>query len=74
MKFASAILFATTLGMLIPSQAYSSSNERARTPPRTAKVQKVEVYRLVYIVDEKGHMVLVRHDNARVRQGAKVSR
>ena len=74
MNFVSAILIAITLGMLLPSQAYSSSNERARTPPRTAKVQKVEVYRLVYIVDEKGHMVLVRHDNALVRQGAKVPR
>ena len=74
MNFVSAILIAITLGMLLPSQAYSSSNERARTPPRTAKVQRVEVYRLVYIVDEQGHMVLVRHDNALVRQGAKVSR
>ena len=74
MNFVSAILIAITLGILLPSQAYSSSNERARTPPRTAKVQRVEVYRLVYIVDEKGHMVLVRHDNALVRQGAKVPR
>ena len=74
MNFVSAILIAITLGILLPSQAYSSSNERARTPPRTAKVQRVEVYRLVYIVDEKGRMVLVRHDNALVRQGAKVSR
>ena len=73
MNFVSAILIAITLGMLIPSQAYSFSNERVRTQPRTAKVQKVEVLRLVYIVDEKGHMVLVRHDNALVRQGAKVS-
>lgn len=68
------ILITMTLGMLMPSQGHSSSDESRRTAPPVARIQKAEVYYLVYVVDEKGHMVLVRQDNSRVRQGGQVSR
>ena len=74
MKFTMAFLITMTLGIFMPSQGYSSSDERTRTAPPVARIQKAEVYYLVYIVDKKGHMVLVRQDNARVRPGGPVSR
>jgi hypothetical protein len=74
MKFALAIFIMIAAVVLIPSHGHTSSNERARTPPPAARIQKAEVYHLVYIVDQKGRMVLVRHNNSRGRRGAKVLR
>jgi len=58
-------LLALALGMLLPGLAAASTYERPKSFEPPARLQAPHVYRLVYIVDERGHWVLVRYDGTR---------
>ena len=55
--------------LLLPTNGSASSYERANRAEPNARVQTPRVYRLVYIVDDRGHWVLVRHDGSREISG-----
>lgn len=61
-------LFSTTvLGLLFLSLSSASAFERPKAFESPTSVQAPWVYRLIYVVDERGHLVLVR-------QGGSVTR
>ena len=64
MKAFCLFLLPLALGAMFPASVQASSFERPRAAAPATRIQKPDVYRLVYIVDERGHLVLVRHDGA----------
>jgi len=67
MKAFCLFLLPLALGAMFPASVQASSFERPRAAAPATRVQKPDVYRLVYIVDERGHLVLVRQDGAVTR-------
>jgi hypothetical protein len=62
MLAARLLLPTITLGLLLPGLSSGSTFERTKVFETSRRVQASWVYRLVYIVDERGHLVLIRQD------------
>jgi len=67
MKVTAFALPLIALSALLAAPVNASSFERPRAAAPATRIQKPDVYRLVYIVDERGHLVLVRQDGAVTR-------
>ena len=67
MKAFCLFLLPLALGAMFPASVQASSFERSRGAAPATRIQKPDVYRLVYIVDERGHLVLVRQDGTVTR-------
>ena len=64
MKAFCLFLLPLALGAMFPASVQASSFERSRAAAPATRVQKPDVYRLVYVVDKRGRWVLVRQDGA----------
>ena len=64
MKATASFLAFIALSALLPAPASASSFERSRAAAPATRVQKPNVYRLIYVVDKRGRWVLVRQDGA----------
>jgi hypothetical protein len=65
------VLFLTlvALALQIPTRSYASSYERSNTDSTLSRRPNVPLYRLVYIVDDRGHWILIRSDGTRETRG-----
>jgi len=60
-----SVLALVALTLQIPARGHASSYERSKIESPVTRMQKGWVYRLVYIVDDRGRWILVRSDGTR---------
>ena len=67
MPYFFSLLILMAVSLVLPANGHASSYERSNRAEPATRAQTPWMYRPLYVLDKKGHLVLVRQDGAVTR-------